>query len=83
MLIDAREILFIRQNCPRGMFRIISENTGIEYTKVRNEFFTLKDDYNETIVTEARRLLKSIYNIEFSTRINFSQKRILNHKSSQ
>lgn len=65
MKVDPREILFIRQNCPRGLFTMISENTGIELIKVRNEFFSLKEEYPDEIVIEARRLLKVISNIEY------------------
>lgn len=66
MKVDAREILFIRQNAPRNLMRFVAQNTSIPYTRVRNEFFTLKDDYDEKIVTEARRLLKAISNIEYT-----------------
>lgn len=66
MKVDAREILFIRQNAPRNLMRFVSDNTNIPYTKVRNEFFSLKDDYDQVIVIEARRLLKAISNIEYS-----------------
>lgn len=66
MKVDAREILFIRQNAPRNLMRFVAENTKTPYSKVRSEFFTLKDDYDETIVLEARRLLKAISNIEYT-----------------
>lgn len=65
MKVDAREILFIRQNAPRNLMRLVSDNTKIPYSKVRSEFFTLKEDYNDEMVIEARRLLKAISNIEY------------------
>lgn len=59
MKVDAREILFIRQNAPVGMIRILANNINIPYGKVRNELHTLKEDYSDELVIEARRLLKA------------------------
>lgn len=68
MRVDAREILFIRQNAPQGMFRTLANNTGIDYNRVRAEMYSLKEDYDEDIVIEARRLLEAntglVYNPE-------------------
>jgi len=59
MRVDAREILFIRQNAPQGMLRTLANNTGLEYNRVRAEMYSLKEDYDEQIVNEARRLLEA------------------------
>lgn len=59
MRVDAREILFIRQNAPQGMIRTLANNVGIDYQKVRNELHTLKEEYPDAIVIEARRLLEA------------------------
>lgn len=57
MKIDVREILFIKQNAPIGMIRMLANNVDLPYQKVRNELMTLKEDYEEKIIVEARRLL--------------------------
>ncbi|MBS1519627.1 MAG: hypothetical protein JST50_01420 [Bacteroidetes bacterium] len=59
MKVDAREILFIRQNAPVGMIRTLANNINIPYAKVRNELHTLKEDYPDELVIEARRLLEA------------------------
>ena len=59
MKVDAREILFIRQNAPVGMIRTLANNINIPYGKVRNELHTLKEDYPDDLVIEARRLLEA------------------------
>jgi hypothetical protein len=64
-MIDAREILFIRRNAPRGFYTLIAENLGVSRVKVKNELNLLKEDYDKNIVKEARRLLKAIKGIEY------------------
>lgn len=59
MQVDTREILFIRQNAPYGMMATIAKNIGMEYSKVRAEFYTLKTEYPDDLVIEARRLLEA------------------------
>lgn len=59
MQVDVREILFIRNNAPHGMFVTLSKNIGMKYSKVRAEIFTLKEEYPEALVIEARRLLEA------------------------
>lgn len=70
MRVDAREILFIRQNAPQGMLRTLANNTGLDYNRVRAEMYSLKEDYDEQIVIEARRLLEAntglVYNPEIT-----------------
>ena len=66
MRVDAREILFIRQNAPHGMLRVIADNIGMAYSKVRTEFHTLKDEYPDDLVKEARRLLLANKGIEYN-----------------
>lgn len=57
MQVDTREMLFIRQNAPHGMMATLAKNIGMDYSKVRAEFYTLKTEYPDDLVTEARRLL--------------------------
>ena len=64
-MVDAREILFIRQNAPRGLYRMVADNLGLKRHKVRNELNRLKEEYDEQIVTEARRLLKATKGLEY------------------
>ncbi len=59
MIVDTREILFIRQNAPQGMIRTLANNIGMDYNKVRNELHTLKEEYPDELVIEARRLLEA------------------------
>lgn len=60
MIVDAREILFIRKNAPYGMMRVVATNTGFEYSQVRTELNSLKEEYDDKIVIESRRLLKEM-----------------------
>lgn len=57
--VDPNEILFIRTNAPYGMLKTLANNIGMEYPKVRNEFITLKEEYRNDLITEARRLLEA------------------------
>ena len=70
MKVDAREILFIRQNAPVGMIRILANNINIPYTKVRNELRTLKEDYPDVLVIEARRLLEANTGLVYQPYLN-------------
>lgn len=67
MKVDAREILFIRQNAPKGMIRTLADNIKMPYSKVRTEIHTLKEDYSDDLVNEARRLLFVMKGIEYSS----------------
>lgn len=66
MKVDPREILFIKDNAFRGMFRLVSTNINMPYDKVRNELASLKHEYPDDMVIEARRLLKEATGKEFS-----------------
>lgn len=57
--VDPNEILFIRSKAPYGMLKTLANNIGMEYPKVRNEFITLKEEYRNDLITEARRLLEA------------------------
>jgi len=65
MKVDPREILFIRDKAPKGMIRTLADNIGMEYSQVRTEIYTLKDDYTDALVIEARRLLLAMSGIEY------------------
>lgn len=66
MKVDAREILFIRQNAPKGMMRVLADNIGLPYSRVRAEIHTLKEDYPDNLVNEARRLLLAMKGLEYT-----------------
>ena len=59
MQVDAREILFIRKNAPHGMLAQVARNIGWSRGKVMNELTTLKEDYTDSLIVEARRLLEA------------------------
>ena len=73
MKVDAREILFIRRNAPSGMIRTLAGNIRMGYSKVRNELHTLKEDYPDELVREARRLLKANTGLEYNPAIEEAQ----------
>jgi hypothetical protein len=66
MKVDTREILFIRQNAPHGMLRTLANNIGMDYSKVRAELHTLKEDFPDELVIEARRLLEANTGLVYS-----------------
>ena len=66
MQVDTRELMFIKQNAPRGMTRLVADNLGINNTKVINELRLIKDNYNDAIILETRRLLKEIKGLSFN-----------------
>jgi len=72
--IDAREILFIKQNLPHGLLKILAININMDQQKVRNVFNNLRNEYPDDLVIEARRLLKEttglVYNPELSDQIS-------------
>lgn len=67
MKVDPNEILYIKENAPYGMIKTLATNIGMDYAKARAEFMTLKDDYPDDLVIEARRLLEAntgkVYNV--------------------
>lgn len=66
MKVDANEMLFIRENTPHGMMKTLADNIGMPYNKVRNEFSTLKTEWPDDLVIEARRLLKAVSGLEYN-----------------
>lgn len=66
MLVDPKEILFIRKNAPYGMVRTLANNTGLSYEKVRGELLTLKEEWPDELIIEARRLLKANTGLEYT-----------------
>lgn len=68
MKVDVRELLFIRQNAPKGFYRLVSENINISRVKIINELRMIKDDYDAHIITESRRLLKVIKGLKYNSK---------------
>lgn len=64
-MVETSEILFIRKNAPRGLYRMVADNLGLDRSKVRNELNRLKEEYDPAIVKEARRLLKATKGLEY------------------
>jgi hypothetical protein len=72
MKVDAREIVFIKENAPKAFPRLIIESleakgvSKLNRTAVHTEISTLKDTYNPVIIEEARRLLYLIKGVKYS-----------------
>ncbi len=65
MQIEAREILFIRQNKPSWLFKQVADNTGKTLARVRYNFYGMLEEHDEDVIQEARRLLKEACNIVY------------------
>ncbi|RKD18981.1 hypothetical protein BCY91_13980 [Pelobium manganitolerans] len=65
MKVDARELVFIRDNAPKNFAALISDTTGVPRSTVNNELSRIKRSYNEEVIKEARRLLKVIKGIAY------------------
>lgn len=65
MVVDARELVFLRKNGPTNLAALVSEKTGVKRSSVNNELSRIKSDYNEAVINEARRLVKAINGVEF------------------
>lgn len=68
---DHQELIFIRKYAPIAFARTITEslsNEGYVTTrfKVHNELNTLKDEYDNRIISKARELLKVLTGKEYS-----------------
>lgn len=66
MVVDARELQFLRQNGPHNLAALVSKNVGVNRSSVNNELSRIKSDYNEVIINEARRLVKVINGVEYN-----------------
>lgn len=65
MKVDVLELDFLRKNGPSNFVALISDNTGVNRSTVNNELSRIKDNYNEIVINEARRLLKAIKGLEY------------------
>ena len=66
MQVDSRELVFFRKEGPRGLARMVADNLNIDCQKVKNELRLIKDSYDERIILEARRIIKSIKGISYN-----------------
>lgn len=66
MKVDARELVFLKENGPQNMAAMISEKTGVNRSSVNNELSRIKSEYNEIVIAEARRLVKAFNGVEFN-----------------
>jgi len=71
MIVSYNEILFIKENAPKGFPAMIKEYLkarGIEKnrTNIHTEISTLKESYNEDIIKAARELLKTVKKVQYN-----------------
>ena len=66
MVVDVRELVFIKENAPSNLGALIAENLKMNRSTVNNEISRIKKEYDPAIITEARRLLKVIKNVEYN-----------------
>lgn len=68
MKVEVAELVFIQENAPTNFSQLIADNVGLHRSTVNNELNRLKKrgDYNDAIITEARRLLKAIKGLEYT-----------------
>jgi hypothetical protein len=66
MQIEAREILFLRQNAPRWLFGQVAKNVNKPLNRVKYQFYGLPNNYDEDIIIEARRILKEVVGIVYN-----------------
>jgi len=69
--VDAREIIFIKENAPTALVSLIIEsletkNIKINRTQVHREITTIKKFYLKPVIEEARRLIKAIKGVEYN-----------------
>lgn len=69
MTVDSHEISFIKNNAPYGMLKTLSRNIGMDYQKVRTMFISIREDYPDDMIIEARRLLKANTGLEFKPQV--------------
>lgn len=70
--VDAREIIFFKENAPTGLVSLIIENLkaeGVEINRVQvhREITTVKKVYLKPVIHEARRLIKAIKGVEYTS----------------
>lgn len=72
MKVDPEEILFMKDQAPKGFPRLVQEGLeaqGIVYRRefIYSELGSIKKSYNASVITEARRLLKAIKGVEYKS----------------
>jgi hypothetical protein len=60
MIIEANEIIQLRKVAPRGIYGMIAKNLGISRQKVLNELRSLKEEYDQSIAVELKRLVEEV-----------------------
>ena len=75
MRVDPEEILFMKEHAPTAFPRLVHEGLAAKGIKIRRErvyeeLRSIKEDYREEVINEARRLLKAVKGIEYKQPIN-------------
>lgn len=70
--IDAREILFFKENAPTGFIALVREalsEKGVELSRdqVMRELTILKKEYIADVISEARRIIKALKGVEYDS----------------
>ena len=71
MKVSYNEILFIKENAPKGFPNLIMEylvarGIKLNRTKIHTEISTLKSSYNEDVIQAAREILKSVKKVQYN-----------------
>ncbi|TZF84550.1 hypothetical protein FW774_06065 [Pedobacter sp. BS3] len=69
MKVEADELVFFRENGPRNLAALIHETTGINRSTINNELTRIKSNYNPKVIGEARRIIKALKGIEYTSRV--------------
>lgn len=69
MKVDAREILFIKENAPHGFIAILAKKMNMKRSRVRSQLYLTKEDYPDDLIIQARHLLKETEGIEYTETI--------------
>lgn len=59
------EILFIRQNMPRGMVAMIQVRTGLKRTQVLYQIMQMPENQNREVIQAARDILYAVTGLKY------------------
>lgn len=68
MKIDVNELAFINQNKPHSFYSNVSIATGRSRGYVFQELTRVKEDYDDVVITEARKILKAVTGLEYKAK---------------
>lgn len=84
--VDAREILFFKENAPNSLVSLIMESLSeqgheLNRTQVWRELTTIKKSYLKIVIEEARRLIKAIKGVEYNPGIFHTHDEVNSHNN--